>query len=220
MDFNKVDKKTRYLSKINYLHNEYFYYKHEIDEKKHLFSKAVAELVNKSNEETEKREKKKEQEKKKQEINNKDESHNNTKKESNIEPKKKGKKIDLKHNVDFDKADTDYPFDIKRIINKLYYKISKFLHPDKTDDQIKIGFFKLCKKSRDDQLLYKLLLVAEKFDIDYSLEDNTYTLLDSEITDLENNIKSIQNNYILLWLKETDPIKKRNYLINYIKNQN
>lgn len=222
MSLGGADKKSRYISKINYLHNEYYYFKHTVDEVKPEFIKALNATIAEINEHTKNTN-----------------PQNVTSTKVNLNPKvpemngktvrKKIKNSDDKTNSENEKDNPDtenkeeeeeeynpFSFDKKKFINKLYYKISKFIHPDKTDDEIKRSFFKLCKKSKDDQLLYKLILVAEKFNILYSFQKEYFEILDLEMDNLNTNIQNIQNNYVLLWKNETDPQKKRQILINYI----
>jgi hypothetical protein len=122
---------------------------------------------------------------------------------------------DLELELDNDDQDETY-----KIITKLYYKLSKYIHPDKTNDKIKIAFFSLCKQSKESKILYKLLLIAKKFDIDFNLTDKEYSILDEEILMLNNNINEIQGNYVYQWLNESQPEKKQQILLNYILNKN
>tara|TARA_Y100000590_G_scaffold467483_1_gene646528 strand:- start:363 stop:1040 length:678 start_codon:yes stop_codon:yes gene_type:complete len=222
MSLGGADKKSRYISKINYLHNEYFYFKHTVDNAKTEFIKALNETISKLNEMS-KNSNPKNEKKTKVDLNPKvpemtgktfrkkikDIGDNSENKKDNDNTESENKEEELEEYNPFS-------FDKKKFINKLYYKISKIIHPDKTDDEIKKSFFKLCKKSKDDQLLYKLILVAEKFNILYSFQQEYFEILDLEIKNLNTNIQNIQNNYILLWKNETDPQKKRQILINYI----
>jgi hypothetical protein len=126
-------------------------------------------------------------------------------------------KIPNQNDLELDNDDQDETY---KIITKLYYKLSKYIHPDKTNDQIKIAFFSLCKQSKESKILYKLLLIAKKFDIDFNLTDKEYSILDEEILMLNNNINEIQGNYVYQWLNESQPEKKQQILLNYILNKN
>ena len=62
------------------------------------------------------------------------------------------KKNDLDLDFNNDQNESNEKNMKHKIINKLYYKISKYIHPDKTDDKIKNAFFTLCKKSQEHKM--------------------------------------------------------------------
>ena len=189
-------KKSKYLAKLEYLHSEYFTIKKCIDESLPEFKRNLILICNDS----------------------KDRKDSNDSDKDIVEHKVKipnQNDIDLKLESDNDDQDETY-----KIITKLYYKLSKYIHPDKTNDKIKIAFFSLCKQSKESKILYKLLLIAKKFDIDFNLTDKEYSILDEEILMLNNNINEIQLNYVYQWLNEYKPEKKQQILLNYILNKN
>ena len=107
----------------------------------------------------------------------------------------------------------------EKFIRQLYYKISLHLHPDKTDDKIKISFFNYCQQSREENILYKLVLIAEKFQIKYDFRQKYYTILDMEIQMMQCRINNLKRHLVFLWANEKDQIKKKKILMDFIKSR-
>ena len=160
-------KKSKYLAKLEYLHSEYFSIKKCIDESLPEFNKNLILICKDSNN-----------------------SDDKIGKENIVEYKVK---IPKQNDLDLDNDEQDETY---KIITKLYYKLSKYIHPDKTNDPIKSAFFSLCKQSKESKILYKLLLIAKKLDIDFNVTDKEYSILDEEIIMLNNNINEIQLNFV------------------------
>ena len=194
-------KKSKYLAKLEYLHSEYFTIKKCIDESLPEFNKNLILICKDSN-------------------NSNNNSDDKLCKENTVEYKVKiPKQNDLDLDLDLD-LNNDEPDETSKIITKLYYKLSKYIHPDKTNDSIKSAYFSLCKQSKESKILYKLLLIAKKFDIDFNVTDKEYSILDEEIIMLNNNINEIQLNFVYQWLNESQPEKKQLILLNYILKKN
>lgn len=95
-----------------------------------------------------------------------------------------------------------------KLIKKLYFKISVHIHPDKTNDIEKIKDFYIIKESLENNILYKLLIVADKYNIKYNFLKEYCSILDNENIILDNMIDKISKSIVLKWAKEKDPFVK------------
>ena len=108
--------------------------------------------------------------------------------------------------------------DLSNIIKKFYYKLSKEIHPDKNNDTKITEYFSLCNESVESNILYKLILIAEKLNLNYEISEDMYKILDKEQEILKENIKKLKDKIIYKWSKEDNESIKKAILFEYIKN--
>lgn len=221
MDSLLCDKKTRYLSLIRINHGEYIELKNKLELLMPKFNRALhdltSELTDKYNNEH-----KNNDEIKEEKIRFKNEKSDKDNKpveddEVEIDFQDEGQ-FDINRNVvnELNEKET-IESRLEKFINKLYYKISIHIHPDKTDDEIKIAYFDYCKKSKEDKILYKLILVAEKFNIEYRFLDDYYEIVDNEIKIVKFQIKNMKDNIVFLWENTENEDLKREILLKYMQ---
>lgn len=186
-------KKESYIIILKYLNSEHKRLKNTIEEITPIFNNELAKLSNKINKWSD--EKKLEQ----------------TPENSN--------KVPLINDEELEIGNKTEKKNIEPEITKFYRKISKIIHPDKSDDEIDVSLFKLCTKSREENILYKMLLISENIGAEYELNDKHYKLLDKEITQLKDKIKELENSLVLVWDGETNGGEREKILIRYMKGE-
>ena len=186
-------KKESYIIILKYLNSEHKRLKTSIGEIMPVFNKELAKLSRKIN--------------KWSEDNNLQQTQENT---NNIPPMDE-KELEISNKTENKKIEPE--------VTKFYRNLSKVIHPDKSDKEIDDGLFKLCTKSREENILYKMLLISENIGAEYELNDKHYKLLDNEITQLKDKIKELENNLVLLWHYESDTNEKEKIMIRYIKGE-
>ena len=219
METGLCDKKTRYVSLIRVKHSEYSELSDKLDTLIPMFNNALHDLTKELADKYNEREKNDTSFKK---IDVRINGDQNEKPEEDDEvtinfPDKKQFNVDRNNKESNKVIDSSLDFELNKIINKLYYKISKHIHPDKTDDEMKIAYFNYCKKSKEEKILYKLILVAEKFNINYIFGENYYKIIDDEIKMIAHQINKIQSNVVFLWEEQNDADKKRDILLKYLR---
>lgn len=192
---------SKYINTITKKHNQYLKLSCIIEENIYKFNEAMHQLAN--------------------ELTEKYNKSNNIKPESNdneIKDKDNDNDNDNKNTKNIGREEVEH-YNVKntknkksniksKLIKKLYFKISIHIHPDKTDDLEKINNFYIIKDSLENNILYKLLIVAEKYNIKYTFLDEYFTILDKENIILDNMINKINQSIVLKWANEHDPLTK------------
>ena len=97
---------------------------------------------------------------------------------------------------------------------KLYKKLSSATHPDRggdPDDFLKI------KQAYEDNDLMLLLKFADKYDIDYELEDDDTEILEVKTTDIEKEINRMKST--LAWFWGTADLKGKLQVIRQVEKE-
>jgi hypothetical protein len=126
----------------------------------------------------------------KAEIKKENTNENNNKKHERKEANEPSRDILDLTNIDIDN-------DTQKIIKKLYRKISKYIHPDKTNEIIKHDHFKNITESTSDGFLYKIFLTSITFKLDIEINKETEVILQNELLILQkkvNHLKKILQN--------------------------
>ena len=192
---------SEYINTITKKHNQYLKLSCIIEENIYKFNEAMHQLAN--------------------ELTEKYNKSNNIKPESNdneIKDKDNDNDNDNKNTKNIGREEVEH-YNVKntknkksniksKLIKKLYFKISIHIHPDKTDDLEKINNFYIIKDSLENNILYKLLIVAEKYNIKYTFLDEYFTILEKENIILDNMINKINQSIVIKWTNEHDPLIK------------
>ena len=198
-----LNKKYRYLTLLQYTHTTLISEKKKAENIEEEFRNSIRELANKTKDECNEKREKGELPK----LEDEDDFTKNT--------REKYDNCEAESEFD-DELNCTSNSEKEKFIRKFYYNLSKFIHPDKTDDASKFELFPLCKSSVDKNILYKLVLIAHKFNIEFELEEQSYKYLDEEIAEINNKIDQFKNTYAYQWYSEKDEQLKENIIIRYL----
>ena len=194
-----MNNNSKYINTITKKHNQYLKLSCIIEENIYKFNEAMHKLANELTEKYNKS------------NNIQPESNDNEIKDNDNDNKNKNTKNIGREKIDHYnvKNTKKIKSNIKsKLIKKLYFKISIHIHPDKTDDLEKIKNFYIIKNSLENNILYKLLIVAKKYNIKYTFLDEYLTILDKENIILDNMINKINQSIVIKWTNENDPLVK------------
>ena len=206
-----MNNNSKYINTITKKHNQYLKLSYIIEEHIYKFNEAMHQLANELTDKYNKSNNIR-PESNDNEIKDKDNDNDNNKNTKNI-----GREKVEHYNVRNTKNRKNIKSNKKsKLIKKLYFKISIHIHPDKTNDLEKINNFYIIKDSLENNILYKLLIIAEKYNIKYTFLDEYFTILDKENIILDNMINKINQSIVLKWANEHDPLTKLEILKKHI----
>lgn len=101
---------------------------------------------------------------------------------------------------------------LKEGLKKLYRKIVKLTHPDKTmhkNNKKELSeLYIRAKKAMSTMDVYEILIICDKLDIEYAIDINHKDILEENLQKKKMLLKSIESSFIWLWIKADSDDKK------------
>ena len=105
------------------------------------------------------------------------------------------------------------------VIGKVFKKIAKMCHPDKIDDECRIGYFRDAKEFYNNGVLIGVIYISNKLLIDTSLElQKPYIneVLKKEIDQIQKKIDEMTSSYCWKWKNSDNIISREVYKNEYV----
>lgn len=163
------------------------------------------ELSNKSENKDNKEDKENKDKENKDDKDNKEDKDKENKDDKDNKEDKENIDEEIKINIDNDKNDLDP--EIRDILNKLYRKISLKIHPDKPNGDNE-KFIKALNAYKSNNIL-ELIILADLYNIDYSLNENVFSYIEKEIDTLDHKINELQHHVCWLWCNADEETKRK-----------
>ena len=97
-------------------------------------------------------------------------------------------------------------------MKKLYRKIVKLTHPDKTmhkNNKKELNeLYIRAKKAMSEMDVYEILTICDRLDIEYSIDINQKDILEENLIKKREKLKSLESSFIWLWIKADSDVKK------------
>lgn len=110
---------------------------------------------------------------------------------------------------------------IKEGIKKLYRKIVKLTHPDKTSHKNNkkelTDLYIRAKKAMISLDIYEILTICDRLDIEYIIDINQKAILEENLLTKKGVIKSLESSFIWLWINAKDDIEKESIVDLFIE---
>lgn len=102
-------------------------------------------------------------------------------------------------------------------IKKLYREIVKITHPDRTDNEGYVEFYRQATKAMEEYNLFIIYDICNKLNILYSLDDEEKYILKVKINDKKQQLKNIENSFIWLYFHAKDEEEKNRIIQMFIE---
>lgn len=105
----------------------------------------------------------------------------------------------------------------KNKIKKLYREIVKKTHPDRTESEELINFYRLATEASDNYNLFELFIICNKLEIEIDLDFEDKDTLSILIEMKKEELKSIESSFIWLYANSKTEEDKNNLVELFVK---
>lgn len=110
-------------------------------------------------------------------------------------------------------------FDKNSNIKKLYRKIVKETHPDKTEDENLNSLYKEATENYDSNNISILYSISDKLNIKYEMSEDDEILLENEINELKTKLSFLKTTYTWKWYNTENEKDKNKIILKYIESK-